>query len=199
MKSVSVMIMTLLAVLQALPAAAQTTTSANKPHLIVVGNGSISKVSPFGGVPYQDRYQQVYYQSAFPDRPVLIKSVAFTSDPSQGNSLTTSVVIRLSSAAGISTDFDANLDSDVKVVFDGEVTANLDGTPADLRFKTKPFLYNPAAGQPLLLDVQIRSLFGGGAFRAGPSGYTTRIYRNSGDGTVAIDNVGLLTIFKVAQ
>jgi hypothetical protein len=170
---------------------------------ITIGTFDTANGAPFGGLPYQDRYQQLYQPWAFPEHPENIKRISFHSDPTRGTGQTTlNVTIRMATATSPSPVdiFDANLGSDLKVVYNGPITADLDGSFGDLAFNlTKPFLYNPTKGLPLIIDIQVYSFSGfTGSFKFGADSRTSRVYRSAADGHIVVElGVGLVTTFDV--
>jgi hypothetical protein len=149
-------------------------------YLLVPGNlwftyGNSMFTAPFLLSPSSRscRYQQVYDQSAFSGLTAAgggwVTRLLFRPGPASGPYMDQiqSIQINLSTTArepdGMSTNFLENLGLDDTVVFDrGSLRVDAAIDPDDyLRFATavpltRPFFYNPAAGN-LLLDVQVYS------------------------------------------
>ncbi len=179
-------------------ASAQETGNINKNLAVLeVGDGSGSNAIPFGGLPYQDRYQQFVYPWVWPSqKPAALKAIAFSSNPLGGSGVTNlniTVRVGVSDFLYPTADFNLNLPKGT-VVFNGPISALLTGTPGDLRLQfMKPFQYNPRSGKSLVVDIEIHGFSGfTGSFRFGPSSDTGRAYRSPIDGQVVVDGAGLL-------
>jgi hypothetical protein len=171
---------------------------------ITVGVYNTATVFPFG-FPVEGpgtRYQEAYSSSLF-SGPISITGIDFFLAPGHPNTLyNATFTLSLSTiTAGVNdlsdTNFNGNLGAD-NTQFASVSLSGISGP--ELSFTTDtPFLYNPADGENLLLDIQITNINGTGdaGFEDdGPDGPSTIArYQNFGTGT---SGFGLVTEFDYA-
>jgi hypothetical protein len=203
-------------------AVASETTSGAKPYIIAhpapitLGVADQGNCYPFmcndSGTASGEsiHYQQVYAASAF-SGPIDISSLTFFQVFAQQFGGTTAVLtgnykVSLStttrSVSGLSTDLASNIGADNKVIFDGPL-GGTSTAPSFTITASSPFVYNPSAGNNLLLDIVVTNQanvpnFSGNGYNDadGTATSTTRAYAFLGAGTGTVDAIALVTRFR---
>jgi hypothetical protein len=205
-------------------AVASETTSGAKPYIIVnpapgvtVGVANQGNCYPFmcndsgTDVGPSIHYQQVYAASAF-SGPIDISSLTFfqiyalqqfggTTAVLSGN-YQVSLSTTTRSVNGLSTDLPSNIGADNKVIFNGAL-GRTSTAPSFTITASSPFVYDPGAGNNLLLDIVVTNQTvkpngtGNGYNDAdGTGSSTSRAYVLVSNAIGTVDTVGLVTRFN---